>query len=148
MLYLLCFFFNDTATTELYTLSLHDALPISTRNSSLAPVPAVGGLTFQALHSRNFHTCAIATGGAAYCWGVNNQGELGDSTHTEKLAPQAVLGGHTILEIAAGSSHSCGIATDATTYCWGNNQSGQLGDGTGTERRIPTPVIGGHAFIS
>src|SRR6266702_8502534 len=29
--YLLCifFFFNDTATTEIYTLSLHDALPIS-----------------------------------------------------------------------------------------------------------------------
>src|SRR5215813_15512338 len=26
---LCCFFFNDTATTEIYTLSLHDALPIS-----------------------------------------------------------------------------------------------------------------------
>src|SRR3712207_8108633 len=25
----ICFFFNDTATTEIYTLSLHDALPIS-----------------------------------------------------------------------------------------------------------------------
>src|SRR3712207_9155481 len=31
------FFFNDTATTEIYTLSLHDALPISVR-----PVYAVG----------------------------------------------------------------------------------------------------------
>ena len=30
MLYLFFFFFNDTATTEIYTLSLHDALPIST----------------------------------------------------------------------------------------------------------------------
>src|SRR6266540_7512227 len=28
-LYLFFFFFNDTATTEIYTLSLHDALPIS-----------------------------------------------------------------------------------------------------------------------
>src|SRR2546430_10110168 len=28
------FFFNDTATTEIYTLSLHDALPISSRISS------------------------------------------------------------------------------------------------------------------
>src|SRR5256885_12306191 len=27
--YLVFFFFNDTATTEIYTLSLHDALPIS-----------------------------------------------------------------------------------------------------------------------
>ena len=29
ILYLFCFFFNTTATTEIYTLSLHDALPIS-----------------------------------------------------------------------------------------------------------------------
>src|SRR2546422_1421554 len=28
------FFFNDTATTEIYTLSLHDALPISSRTSA------------------------------------------------------------------------------------------------------------------
>src|SRR2546426_4296880 len=28
------FFFNDTATTEIYTLSLHDALPICTRAGS------------------------------------------------------------------------------------------------------------------
>src|SRR5215211_8270167 len=33
MFFLLLFFFNDTATTEIYTLSLHDALPIP-------PVPA------------------------------------------------------------------------------------------------------------
>src|SRR2546422_11535163 len=30
------FFFNDTATTEIYTLSLHDALPIWRRSSSRA----------------------------------------------------------------------------------------------------------------
>src|SRR5258708_28719208 len=30
------FFFNDTATTEIYTLSLHDALPISSRTTSSA----------------------------------------------------------------------------------------------------------------
>src|SRR5256885_11504080 len=29
------FFFNDTATTEIYTLSLHDALPISLRGQTL-----------------------------------------------------------------------------------------------------------------
>src|SRR6266536_6389687 len=29
-----CFFFNDTATTEIYTLSLHDALPISRRRGA------------------------------------------------------------------------------------------------------------------
>src|SRR5438309_7654740 len=34
------FFFNDTATTEIYTLSLHDALPISWRAASIiSPIP-------------------------------------------------------------------------------------------------------------
>src|SRR3712207_6986387 len=38
------FFFNDTATTEIYTLSLHDALPICGRGqASQAPDPADPG---------------------------------------------------------------------------------------------------------
>src|SRR5690349_23646824 len=37
LLCILFFFFNDTATTEIYTLSLHDALPISAHR---APVPS------------------------------------------------------------------------------------------------------------
>src|SRR6266851_3842479 len=36
LFFLFIFFFNDTATTEIYTLSLHDALPIP---SSGAPPP-------------------------------------------------------------------------------------------------------------
>src|SRR5439155_20058259 len=44
---LLFFFFNDTATTEIYTLSLHDALPISREpgadRRTAAPVPPGAG---------------------------------------------------------------------------------------------------------
>src|SRR5947208_14075215 len=40
------FFFNDTATTEIYTLSLHDALPISLNCSRLPCVYAQETLTF------------------------------------------------------------------------------------------------------
>src|SRR6266487_5113574 len=35
--FFLFFFFNDTATTEIYTLSLHDALPISPRPPRRSP---------------------------------------------------------------------------------------------------------------
>src|SRR5260370_2974083 len=34
------FFFNDTATTEIYTLSLHDALPISRKKPKLRAAPS------------------------------------------------------------------------------------------------------------
>src|SRR2546422_5481173 len=44
------FFFNDTATTEIYTLSLHDALPICTSLAKHRPgsIPVVGTLAFAA----------------------------------------------------------------------------------------------------
>src|SRR3989475_11638038 len=35
------FFFNDTATTEIYTLSLHDALPISNGDASVSSASQV-----------------------------------------------------------------------------------------------------------
>src|SRR5258707_3837403 len=35
------FFFNDTATTEIYTLSLHDALPISVESQTLHGVDSL-----------------------------------------------------------------------------------------------------------
>src|SRR3712207_8282867 len=39
----LFFFFNDTATTEIYTLSLHDALPISGWGAAGSVCPGRGG---------------------------------------------------------------------------------------------------------
>src|SRR3712207_7014718 len=52
-LFSLFFFFNDTATTEIYTLSLHDALPIS-RVSSGSSIPA--SRTFSSTPSRTSST--------------------------------------------------------------------------------------------
>src|SRR3712207_8913516 len=46
------FFFNDTATTEIYTLSLHDALPISS--------VAATGLSAQAFATRLLHEARVA----------------------------------------------------------------------------------------
>src|SRR5687767_15263573 len=46
MCFLLFFFFNDTATTEIYTLSLHDALPILAFLSvAMSHAPALPGLS-------------------------------------------------------------------------------------------------------
>src|SRR2546429_7904678 len=43
-LFFFFFFFNDTATTEIYTLSLHDALPIFTGGKGIRTI-CVSGLT-------------------------------------------------------------------------------------------------------
>src|SRR5205809_2700854 len=49
---LLFFFFNDTATTEIYTLSLHDALPIlAKRKSVMSPTTSSASWPFAASRS-------------------------------------------------------------------------------------------------
>src|SRR3989441_13117472 len=53
------FFFNDTATTEIYTLSLHDALPIGVRRRHRAERPALGQHPLAAAHR------VLAQGGRA-----------------------------------------------------------------------------------
>src|SRR2546430_14458617 len=51
--YVIIFFFNDTATTEIYTLSLHDALPISQASPGIPRTEARrGGRTARALPRR------------------------------------------------------------------------------------------------
>src|SRR3712207_8680183 len=47
------FFFNDTATTEIYTLSLHDALPISVK-TFLATARPVAYACFEQLIAQRF----------------------------------------------------------------------------------------------
>jgi alpha-tubulin suppressor-like RCC1 family protein len=86
------------------------------------------------------HTCVLVSGGAAYCWGQNLQGQLGDGTTTNRSAPVAVSGGHSFRSIYAGGALTCGITTDGREFCWGLNQSGQLGDGTRQSRSTPTAI--------
>src|SRR3989441_12856421 len=59
------FFFNDTATTEIYTLSLHDALPISSRLKSCATNSTVkGALSKHVGWSVKIWSCSRAPGAA------------------------------------------------------------------------------------
>src|SRR2546429_5389285 len=53
------FFFNDTATTEIYTLSLHDALPISTACSKAVVASSIRDAPINACVSR-LSTAAVA----------------------------------------------------------------------------------------
>src|SRR3989442_3070638 len=60
------FFFNDTATTEIYTLSLHDALPISNqvllRNPAILEGQVRGGARAQAELGRRLDVSDLETG--------------------------------------------------------------------------------------
>ncbi len=112
------------------------------------PVLVSGGLSFASLNvdGGHGHSCGLTTGGDAYCWGSNRDGQLGDGTTTNRLAPVPVSGGVDFAALSSGGFHSCGVTTGGAGYCWGANSSGQLGDSTTTDRLAPVLVFGGLSF--
>jgi alpha-tubulin suppressor-like RCC1 family protein len=126
-------------------------LGIGTFATVWTPIPmrVVGGLLFASISATGVHTCALTTpGGAAYCWGWENEGELGNGnalTFTGRPTPLPVHGGLTFRAISAGGSHTCAITPANAGYCWGNDYEGQVGDANVAEPRyrpIPTAMIG------
>jgi alpha-tubulin suppressor-like RCC1 family protein len=76
------------------------------------------------------HTCALTSTGAAWCWGYNVVGQLGDNSDTDRYTPVEVNlpGGVTgFTSLTAGSYHTCGLSNTGAAYCWGYNEFGQLG---------------------
>ena len=89
------------------------------------------------------HTCALDNLGAVYCWGSNNQGQLGLGNNTQSNVPiQVTLPSSTrAVALSSGDAHTCAILDDASISCWGYNNNGQVGDGTTDSRQSPTSVI-------
>lgn len=115
-----------------------------------APVRAAGELTFASLApGGDSHGCALTDGGAAWCWGSNAFGQLGDGTKTNapQPDPREVAGPQTFTVLALGGKHTCALGEDGAVWCWGDNRAGQLGDGTTTERLTPTLVDSSLRFV-
>jgi alpha-tubulin suppressor-like RCC1 family protein len=113
------------------------------------PVAVAGALVFASLTAAGHdHTCGLTIGGAAYCWGSNRFGQLGDDLTTDHLTPVPVGGGLVFASLTAGWDHTCGLTSGGAAYCWGYNGHGELGDGSTTTRLAPIAVAGGLAFAS
>src|SRR6266487_6861770 len=99
------FFFNDTATTEIYTLSLHDALPILMR---VEPVPALDHLVVPLggqVALRRDHAALARAGGRARHRGALGQRHLGFQRQRAEAHPGDVHG-NVELERMAGEARA------------------------------------------
>jgi alpha-tubulin suppressor-like RCC1 family protein len=92
---------------------------------------ALTGITAIATGGNN--SCAVISG-AAWCWGLNDKGQLGNGTKTNRLYPVQVISTDgtplaNIDNLSSGVEHTCAVANQKA-LCWGENSSGQLGDNT------------------
>ena len=94
------------------------------------------------------HTCALGSNDKAYCWGLNNKGQLGNSSTTNSTVPVAVSQGSipsdvNLTQISAGGNYTCALDYRNKAYCWGYNRYGQLGNSSTTDSSIPVAVAQG-----
>jgi alpha-tubulin suppressor-like RCC1 family protein len=116
------------------------------------PVAVSSGYRFTSIGAGLGHTCALAVDGRAFCWGANDEGQLGvpaDSAaeqcgpaHFCRSLPIAVGGALSFSALSVGSNHVCGLTSADAVYCWGENSTGEVGDGTKTPPARPVRVIG------
>ncbi len=114
-----------------------------TLNGSSMPVPvSLPAGHYMSLTAMVDGTCAIATGGAAYCWGDNISGRFGTGDTSSAVPnPSLVLGGFAWHHLALGDDRACGVREGGQVYCWGWLPE-YLGTGVDTNTRVPLPVLG------
>ena len=87
------------------------------------------------------HTCAISTGKSLYCWGYNDNGQVGDGTNeSPRVSPKRIGAAGAWARVTGSIATSCAITTASSLYCWGDNDHGELGDGTTTPRFSPRKI--------
>ena len=114
----------------------------SNRPCMTRPTHVAGDLVFKSISVGQGHICALATDGAAYCWGANSEGQLGTGTRDSSTVPMRVAASTQFSSISAGGGHTCAIDLSGVAYCWGT-----LATGTGDTTRLePTRVVGELRF--
>jgi hypothetical protein len=71
------------------------------------------------------HTCATRSDKSLWCWGRNNNGQLGDGTTTQRTSPVRIGSSTSWLSVDTGIAHTCALKADLTATCWGASSTGQ-----------------------
>lgn len=98
--------------------------------STTAPVVVVEE-EFLSVTASGVHSCGLMRDGAAYCWGGNSSGMLGDgATYEMALTPVPVAGDHVFSVVSSGTgATTCGVDDAGVVRCWGHNTNEELGNG-------------------
>ncbi len=85
--------------------------------------------------------CGVRATGEGYCWGANDEGELGIAGLIDYNTPQPVAPAITDWKVmqSTGTLSGCGVRTGGELHCWGKNTNGVFGNG-GNSSSIVLPT--------
>jgi len=116
------------------------------------PTLVAGGHQWTEVATGMYYVCAVANGGAVFCWGSGGSGELGNGNFGHGSAdnvaiPTPISGTGTFGSVSIGISNgACVITLTKAAMCWGEGVDARLGNGTETFTAVPVAVSGGLSF--
>jgi alpha-tubulin suppressor-like RCC1 family protein len=103
------------------------------------PRPIADATNVVEIRAGEEHTCARKMDGTLWCWGHNENGQLGIGTNTSSKIAVQVMGLTNVTKFDGGRRHTCAVGSYNGTqgvFCWGRNSSGDRASGT------PDPAFG------
>ena len=132
---------HSWATAGSYTVTVSMKDPVTQVERGRGSGQVQVGFALSQISVGGYFACGLTAAGAAWCWGQNQFGQVGDgASGTPRLRPVPVTGGHLFSQISAGFEHACGVTPTGELWCWGRNQWGRLGIGTVDNVPHPQPI--------
>lgn len=86
------------------------------------------------------HTCGIIDNNDLYCWGRNDDGQLGIGSIADVNYPLPQLVDSNVIAVGTGDDHTCALYQSQIVKCWGANYDSQLGTGNNFWYNEPTTI--------
>ena len=117
----------------------------ATAEGKTASVTATVRFMFALVANGTNYSCGVTTGHQAFCWGGNDQGQLGTGIAGDTSLPALVADSVPITGLSGNKSsgsgrHTCALQSSDNATCWGTNVYGELGNASYAPSAVPVQV--------